>query len=73
MNSDLNIHGINSKKDFYKIIEKANIIFDYSLNNNTDELLKEDTSNLSPLEKRLLKQFNIDSNITTFQRMTMIN
>ena len=69
MNSDLNIHGINSKKNFYNILKTVNMNYEYSINNNTDELLKEDLSKLNYIEKELLKQFDINSNLTTFDRL----
>jgi len=72
MNSDLNTHGIKLKQEFYKILEKNNMYYDYSFTNNTDKLLTEDLSNLTNIEKNLLKEFNIDSNITTYQRLNFI-
>jgi len=72
MNSDMNIYGLNNKKDFYKIIEKAGMFFEYNLINNTDELLKEDKTNLSSIEKKLLRQFDIDSDMTTYQRLELL-
>ena len=61
MNSDLNIHGINLKKEFYKILEKNNMNFKYTFSNNTDELLKENLKGLSKIEIKLLgeREFNI--------------
>jgi hypothetical protein len=72
MNSDLNTHGIKLKQEFYKILEKNNMYYDYSFTNNTDKLLTEDLSDLTNIEKNLLKEFNIDSNITTYQRLNFI-
>jgi hypothetical protein len=72
MNSDLNAHGIKLKQDFYKILEKNNMYYDYSFTNNTDKLLTEDLSYLTNIEKNLLKEFNIDSSITTYQRLNFI-
>lgn len=69
MNSDLNIHGINSKIDFYNILKTVNMIYEYSIDNNTDELLKEDLSKLNNIEKELLRQFYINSNLTTYDRL----
>ena len=40
MNSDLNINGIKLKEDFYNILKKINMIFNYSIEKNTDILLK---------------------------------
>lgn len=69
MNSDLNAHGIKLKQEFYKILEKNNMYYDYSFTNNTDKLLSENLTGLTEIEKQLLKEFNIDSNITTYQRL----
>ncbi len=68
MNSDLNAHGIKCKQDFYNILNKVNMIYDYNLNNNTDMLLKEDVSGLNNLEKQLLKEFDIRDNKSTYDR-----
>ena len=46
--------------------------YDYSFTNNTDKLLTEDLSYLTNIEKNLLKEFNIDSSITTYQRLNFI-
>ena len=72
MNSDLNAHGIKLKQEFYKILEKNNMYYDYSFTNNTDKLLSENLSGLTEIEKILLKEFNIDSNITTYQRLHLL-
>ncbi len=72
MNSDLNTHGIKLKQEFYKILEKNNMYYDYSFTNNTDKLLSENLSGLTEIEKVLLKEFNIDSNITTYQRLHLL-
>jgi hypothetical protein len=69
MNSDLNEHGIKLKKEFYKILEKNNLYFNYTFENNTNKLLKEDLSKLNNLEKKLLNDFNYISDITTHQRL----
>ena len=66
MNSDLNIHGINLKKEFYKILEKNNMNFKYTFSNNTDELLKENLKGLSKIEIKLLNDFNINKSIENF-------
>ncbi len=68
MNSDLNEHGIKCKQDFYNILKKVNVIYDYNLDNNTDILLKEDIRGLNNIEKELLKEFDINSNISTYDR-----
>jgi len=70
MNSDLNIHGVKCKKDFFKILEKCNIIYNYNIENNTSELLKQNLLLLNSLEKKLLREFDIDSTITTFERLS---
>lgn len=72
MNSDLNIHGINSKRNFYNILKTVNMNYEYNINNNTNELLKEDLSKLNDIEKELLKQFDINNNLTTFDRMKIL-
>lgn len=69
MNSDLNEFGIYLKKEFYDILKNINMIYEYSINSNTDLILKEDLSKLNKLEKILLNEFNIDSNETTFDRL----
>jgi len=69
MNSDLNEHGVKLKKEFYNILEKNNMYFEYTFTNNTDKLLEENLIGLTNIEKQLLKEFNIDSNITTYERL----
>jgi len=69
MNSDLNENGIYLKKEFYNILKNVNMIYEYSINSNTDLILKEDLSKLNKLEKILLNEFKIDSNETTFDRL----
>ena len=68
MNSDLNEKGIKLKKEFYDILKTVNLNYEYTDNSNTDELLKEDLSKLTKLEKKLLNDFSINSNITTYDR-----
>lgn len=69
MNSDLNENGIYLKKEFYNILKNVNMIYEYSINSNTDLILKEDLSKLNKLEKILLNEFRIDSYETTFDRL----
>ena len=73
MNSDLNLNGIILKKDFYNILKKINMIFEYSLDKNTDLLLQEDLNGLNEIEKKLLSNFNINSKISTYERYLLIN
>ena len=73
MNSDLNVHGIKCKKDFYNIVKKVNMNYEYTINDNTSNLLKEDLSQLNKVEKKLLKEFNIESDITTYDRFVLLN
>ena len=73
MNSDLNIHGINLKKEFYKILEKNNMNFKYTFSNNTDELLKENLKGLSKIEIKLLNDFNINNEQTTYERLKILS
>lgn len=68
MNSDLNETGIKLKKEFYEILNSINMNYKYTIESNTDELLKEDISKLNKLEKRLLKEFSINSEETTYDR-----
>jgi hypothetical protein len=72
MNSDLNINGIKLKKEFYDILKKINLIFDYSLDKNTDILLKEDLTGLNEIEKKLLQDFNINNKISTYERYLLL-
>jgi hypothetical protein len=72
MNSDLNTHGIQCKKDFYKIINRVGMNYECNINDNTSEILKCDESGLSRTEKKLLKEFDMDSNITTYERFKEI-
>jgi len=72
MNSDLNVHGIKLKHEFYDIMKKNNMNFIYSNQKNTDILLKEDLSGLNNVEKKLLNDFNINNRLTTYQRYLYI-
>ena len=72
MNSDLNIHGINLKKEFYDILKLGNMNFIYTIQQNTNLLLEEDLNKLNDIEKKLLKEFNINNNLTTFERYMQI-
>jgi transcription termination factor NusB len=69
MNSDLNENGLLLKKQFYDILKKVNLNYEYTINSNTDILLKEDLSKLTKLEKNLLKDFSIESNESTNDRL----
>jgi hypothetical protein len=72
MNSDLNIHGIKLKKEFYKILQNINMLYEYTLDKNTDILLKEDLTDLTDLEKKLLKDFNINNKLSTYDRLKIM-
>ena len=72
MNSDLNVHGIQCKKDFYKILNRVGMNYECNIDDNTSELLKLDEAGLSRTEKKLLKEFDMDSNITTYDRLKII-
>jgi len=72
MNSDLNIHGINLKKEFYKILEKNNMNYKYTFSNNTDELLKENFKGLTEIEIKLLNDFNINNEQSTYERLKIL-
>ena len=72
MNSDLNIHGINLKKEFYKILEKNNMYYKYTFSNNTDELLKENFKGLTEIEMKLLNDFNINNEQSTYKRLNIL-
>ena len=72
MNSDLNMSGIKLKEEFYNILRKINMIFDFSLEKNTDILLQEDLSGLNEIEKKLLRDFNINNEISTYERYLVI-
>jgi hypothetical protein len=69
MNGDLNDIGENLKKEYYEIINLAGFNYKYNLNYKTNDFLKEDLSNLSEIEKQLLKQFNLTSKDTTNDRI----
>lgn len=69
MNSDLNIHGIRLKKEFYKMLDNINMKYEYTLDRNTDILLQEDITGLNEIEKKLLHEFNIDNNLSTYERL----
>ena len=69
MNSDLNIHGIKLKKEFYKMLDNINMKYEYTLDRNTDILLQEDITGLNEIEKKLLHEFNIDNNLSTYDRL----
>ncbi len=69
MNSDLNESGIKLKNDFYNILKNINMNFQYSNTSNTDILLKENKSKLNSIEKKLLDDFSLDSNETTYERL----
>lgn len=69
MNSDLNEMGIKLKNDFYNILKTINMNFIYTNVSKTDILLKENTSKLNNIEKKLLEYFSIDSNETTYERL----
>jgi len=68
MNSDLNIHGIRLKKEFYQILGNINMKYEYTLDRNTDILLQENLNGLNDLEKKLLYDFNINNSLSTYER-----
>ena len=68
MNSDLNIHGIRLKKEFYQILGNINMKYEYTLDRNTDILLQENLNGLNDLEKNLLYDFNINNSLSTYER-----
>lgn len=68
MNSDMNTNGIELKKSFFKIINRVGMNYQCNINDYTSELLKSDEVGLSRTEKKLLKEFDMDSNITTYDR-----
>lgn len=72
MNSDLNIHGIRLKKEFYKMLENINMKYEYTLNRNTDILLQENLTGLNEIEKKLLREFNIDNSLSTYERLKIL-
>lgn len=72
MNSDLNINGIKLKEEFYNILKKINMIFEFSLEKNTDILLQEDLNGLNEIEKKLLRDFNINNDTSTYERYLFI-
>lgn len=72
MNSDLNINGIKLKEEFYNILKKINMIFEFSLEKNTDILLQEDLNGLNEIEKKLLRDFNINNETSTYERYLLI-
>ena len=69
MNSDLNDNGKLLKNEFYSILKSINMNYEYTINSNTDILLKEDISKLNNLEKKLLNDFSINSAETTYDRL----
>ena len=72
MNSDLNIHGIKLKQEFYNILKNINLIYEYTTEKNTDILLQEDLNGLNEIEKKLLNGFNINNKLTTYERLKII-
>jgi hypothetical protein len=46
--------------------------FRYTFSNNTDELLKENLKGLTDIEKKLLNDFNINSEQTTYERLKIL-
>jgi len=72
MNNDLNISGEKLKKEFYEIITLAGFKYRYMPTKFTDFILKEDKIGLNKTEKKLLEQFNINSDKTTNDRLKSI-
>jgi hypothetical protein len=72
MNNDLNIQGEQLKKEFYEIIMLAGFKYRYMPTKFTDFILKEDKKGLSTIEKKLLDQFDIESDKTTKDRLKQI-
>jgi hypothetical protein len=69
MNGDLNNIGENLKKEYYAIINLAGFNYKYNSNHKTNDFLKENLSDLSEIEKELLKQFNLNCKETTNDRL----
>jgi hypothetical protein len=69
MNGDLNDIGENLKKEYYAIINLAGLNYKYNPNCKTNDFLKENLSDLSEIEKELLKQFNLNCKETTNDRL----
>jgi len=69
MNGDLNDIGENLKKEYYAIINLAGLNYKYNPNYKTNDFLKENLSDLSQIEKELLKQFNLNCKETTNDRL----
>jgi hypothetical protein len=73
MNGDLNKQGEILKKEYYDIIKLAGFNYTYKDTQNTSDFLKENLSGLSSLEKYLLKEFNLNNNETTNDRLKNIS
>jgi len=69
MNGDLNDIGENLKKEYYAIINLAGLNYKYNPTCKTNDFLKENLSDLSEIEKELLKQFNLNCKETTNDRL----
>jgi hypothetical protein len=69
MNGDLNDIGENLKKEYYAIINLAGLNYKYNPTCKTNDFLKENLSDLSQIEKELLKQFNLNCKETTNDRL----
>jgi hypothetical protein len=69
MNGDLNDKGVKLKTEYYEIIQKAGFPYKFEKKHNTDDFLKENTKGLSKIEVQLLKDFNINSEETTNDRL----
>ena len=73
MNGDLNKQGELLKKEYYDIIRLANFNYTYKDTQKTTDFLKENLSNLTSLEKQLLKEFNLNTNETTNDRLKRLS
>ncbi len=73
MNGDLNKQGEVLKKEYYDIIKLAGFNYTYKDTQKTNNFLKENLSGLNSLEKILLKQFCLDTNETTNDRLKKLS
>jgi hypothetical protein len=73
MNGDLNKQGDILKKEYYDIIRLAGFNYTYKHTYKTNDFLKENLSGLSSLEKQLLKEFCINGDETTNDRLKRLS
>jgi hypothetical protein len=69
MNGDLNDKGIKLKREYYEIIQLAGFPYKFEEKDKTNDFLKENTKCLSKIEVQLLKDFDINSEETTNDRL----